>query len=105
MRAGELRNKIIVQAQAQTQDATGYPAKGWTDSHTAYASIQPLTGREALVANQVYADASHLVTMRYQSGVTTNHRIKFGSRYFDIKQIQNIEERGRELRLTCTEKL
>jgi head-tail adaptor len=35
--------------------------------------------------------------------ISTNHRISFGSRLFDIKGIIDVDERSRFLKLLCAE--
>lgn len=76
----------------------------WATEHAIWAEIKPLSGRELVEAQQVVADASHLVTIRYLSGVTPQKRILFGTRELYIESVQNTDERRRELVLTCVER-
>lgn len=45
----------------------------------------------------------HLVTMRYHPQVTMDTRITFGTRELFVRNVQNVDERNRELRLYCEE--
>lgn len=47
--------------------------------------------------------ATHMIAMPYHAGVTTKTAITFNGRAFNVTGIRNLEERNRELRLTCTE--
>jgi head-tail adaptor len=70
-----------------------------------YAEIKPATARdlERVVSNAVESTASHLLTMDYHAGVTTETQITFGTRVFTVDGVQNPEERNVTLVLACTE--
>jgi len=55
------------------------------------------------VADRPNALTSHEVTLRYLPGITTAHRVKFGSRILPIAGFRNVDERNRVLELDCTE--
>lgn len=104
MRAGKLRHEIDLEQYSETQDGTGDPVKGWTAfASGVWASIDPLTGREAFAAAQVLASVTHRVRLRYVAGVNSKMRVKYGSRYFRILEVKDLEERNRELELLCEE--
>ena len=50
------------------------------------------------------ADATHRVKIRYLADVTPKKRFLFGTRELYIESVQNIDERNRELVLTCVER-
>jgi head-tail adaptor len=70
-----------------------------------YAEIKPATVRdlERVSAGTVLSTASHVVTMDYHSGVTTQTRVMFGTRTFSVTGIMNPEERNVETVLLCVE--
>jgi SPP1 family predicted phage head-tail adaptor len=72
---------------------------------TVWGSVEPLTGRELLLAQQVSAEVTIRVTIRYDSGntVTPQHRIIIGSRTLEIVYVGNPEERDKQLILMCKE--
>ena len=41
--------------------------------------------------------------MRYLSGITTDMRVNFNGRIFEIEAALNINERNKELHLMCSE--
>jgi SPP1 family predicted phage head-tail adaptor len=85
------------------QNQYGEPNAEWVTFLTAYASIDPLVGREYMAAKQVQSEATHKIRMRYRAGITTTMRVKCGDRDFDIVSLLNIEERKRELLIMATE--
>ncbi len=108
MRAGTLRNIVTVQAPGGARDAVGDVVTSWTDVANVPASIEPLTGREAMIAAQKQSSTTHRITIRYSSDVAAlaaSWRILWGARAFDITERRNLDERNRTLELICTEGL
>lgn len=98
-RAGAMRQQVTLQAPAaETLDSFGQPIPSWTTIGTYSAQIRPLSGREAIVAKQVKAEATHAITMRYLGptiAVNPTCQLLYGSRVFGIVQVCNVEERDR----------
>lgn len=109
MRSGKLRHLVSVQqllAGSPQQLASGEPDATWTDVVTnVHAAIEPLRGRELLAAQQINAEVSGTVRMRYRAGVTSAMRIKWGTRYYDILAVVDFEERHVELLLYVRERV
>lgn len=107
MGAGPLRHRVAIQRATNTRDEYGQPVASWSTVATRWMSIEPLTGREAVEAQQINPKLSHRVTMRYDAtaDVTPGDRLLWGSRVFHIESAANIEERDRYLVMTCWEEL
>ncbi|HDZ39249.1 MAG TPA: head-tail adaptor protein [Marinobacter sp.] len=103
MQAGQLRHRVEVQASSEA-NSRGNTTKTWTTEVTIWAGIEPLSGRELIEAQEVVADATHRVKIRYLADVTPKKRFLFGTRELYIESVQNIDERNRELVLTCVER-
>lgn len=107
MNAGALRFGVEVQAPTQTADADGGFAVTWTTlpEGEVWANIQPFSGGfiDRRFGEKIAGITSHLVTIRYLSGVTTACRVKFGSRVFNVRGVGNVDERNRTLLLACEE--
>lgn len=56
----------------------------YTNAFTAYVSIEPLTGRELFVAQQVRNDLTHKVTTHYRDDIKPNMRFTWNSRTFNV---------------------
>jgi SPP1 family predicted phage head-tail adaptor len=105
MEAGSLRQRITIQEKSVVRDTYGAETITWVTHVTAWARMEPLTGREFLEARQTQAEGMVRFTLRYQSGIVPEMRVLFGSRTFDIQAVIHVEERGREVQLMCTEQL
>lgn len=106
MRAGKLRKYITIEQRGTGQDAAGSQVSTWTTVLSAYASIEPLSGRELIAAQAIHNETTHRVTMRYRSEVLAKMRVNLGGRYFNIlTPPRNTEERGREMVFEASEGL
>lgn len=104
MRNGQARHKITLQGLgARVDDGHGGGSISFTDVISLWASIEPLTGDEILRAGQMDVKMTHRVRHHYYPGVRPSWRVVYGSRVFDIKHVNDPEERHRELELICEE--
>lgn len=103
METGKLRSRIIIQQKSSAFDAAGEPGGAWTTFATVWASIKPSGGGERYVNQQVIANVSHEIGIRFNSGITPKMRVLYGSRVFDILAVHDIDERHIEMRLICQE--
>lgn len=100
---GTYRHRVTVQAATETQNSQGEPIAGWADETTVWASVEPLVGRELLLAQQTVALVTHRVGMRYLAGLTAKKRLVFNARPFNILNVMNLEERNIEMELMAQE--
>lgn len=105
MQAGELRHKLDIEMERNLQDSYGQTTQEWVVFYSGlWASIEPLSGKEYFSSQQVNAEISHRIKIRYRAGIKPNMRVKFGdARYFNIVSVMDIKERHREIHLMCTE--
>lgn len=101
--AGRLRHRIVIQSPTETINSYGEREQTWATFATVWASIEPMRGRELLEAQQINAELSVKIRIRYLASVKPKYRISWDSRTFEINSIANIEERDREIELMCTE--
>lgn len=104
MQAGKLRHLLILQQSTDVTNSRGEAIPTWSDVASVWGEVTPLSGREGLAAQQVYATASHRVRIRYRPGVVPKMRFLKGSREFDIDAVLNVDERNRELTCLVTER-
>ena len=104
MQAGRLRHRIMLQEPIGQRDAHGQPIRSYRDEPLAWASVEPLRGKEKEVANQVAAEATVKIIMRYRHDVTSDWRITFDGRHFEIvAPPQSPGYYRRETHLLCKE--
>ena len=78
MRSGALRHSVIIQRPSSTSvDTMGHPTGGWAQYAERRASLEPLGGRELLVATERFGTVSHRIRLRYTPGITPDMRVLF----------------------------
>jgi SPP1 family predicted phage head-tail adaptor len=106
MQAGALRHVIDIQARDLGQDAYGGPKNTWgREIAGVRAEVKQLSGRELLAAQQIHADISHQVTIRYLAGVSALYRVIFEGRWLDIQAVLNPDGRKIAMQLMCIERV
>ncbi len=75
MKVGRLRHRIVLQQRADAENASGEVIPTWTDLARVWASIEPVSGREYFAAQQVSAEITARITIRYRSGVNAAGRV------------------------------
>lgn len=91
---GKLRHRLELQSATDSTDSYGQPTRTWATYATVWGSIEPMSASEGPLADQLQGAISHLVTVRYNSTLAVEHRIKFGTRYFNVVGVRDFEERG-----------
>lgn len=84
MRAGQLRHRVTLQSFTATQNGYGEESRSYSDSATAWASIEPVTAAERLDGGQVSPSATHRIRFRERTDITPTMRLKFGTRTFEV---------------------
>jgi SPP1 family predicted phage head-tail adaptor len=104
IRSGSLRQRVqLVQPGTSADSFGGISPSGGTVLAETWASIEALSGRDALAAQSFTSVASHLVTIRWMPGVLAKQVVKFGTRTFQIEAVLNPDERTKVLKLVCVE--
>ena len=99
---------IQIQAESEPvpRDEAGQPMPKWITVHTCWAQILPATGKELYAGQQVNAELTHTVEMRYKEypALTSAHRLLVDDeRIFDINYVINVGERDLSFKLLCKE--
>lgn len=105
MRAGQLRNRISIEARAIAQDSFGDGKPSWTLVATVWGSLSPMSGQENWQANQVRPDVTHTIRIRHYADLTPRHRLRIGTRIFGVESILDTDNRHRELVVNCREEV
>jgi SPP1 family predicted phage head-tail adaptor len=74
--ARKLRHRVTLQKRSQTQDDAGQISNDFADFMTGVrASIEPLSGREYVAAQQVQSEISTRIQARWRPGLDETQRI------------------------------
>lgn len=108
--AGSRRHQVQVQELIKSEDTFGGEVRNWRTLFNTIVGITPLSGRELLAAQSVHAEASHRIDGVYRQEWSNPtraaaYRIRFGDRLFNIHDVQNVEERRRDVLIIASEGL
>ncbi len=108
--AGMLTRRIKIQRPSTIKDSVGAPCRSWLDVATVWADIQPLSGKEAVIANRISAELSHQIIVRYQSlfdnpQQVAQMRVLYKARIFNIHSALNEDEKRTQIILLASEGL
>jgi SPP1 family predicted phage head-tail adaptor len=108
--AGSLRHQIQIVVPSKVQGkAGGLVSAGATVLATVWASVEALSARELYAAQQMIAQVTHKVTIRYMEGIKAKMHVWFTgpegtARQFEIEAVSNPDERPHMLVLLCLER-
>lgn len=102
---GTFRRRLKLQQTTETRDDYGALKNAWAEVAEVWAAIEPLRGDELLRAQQVTAEVTTRIRIRYRSGVTPKMRAQSetGTRTFDIRAVIDVRDEHKELELLCLE--
>jgi SPP1 family predicted phage head-tail adaptor len=91
---------LMLPGARNTADGSTFPP---SPAITSWAEIRSLRGQELDKAQQIAQEADHMVSIPYQTGITLAMLVEFESRIFQIKYIEDEDERHVFLDLYCAE--
>jgi SPP1 family predicted phage head-tail adaptor len=108
MRASTLRHRVTIQARNTSTDALGQPTSTWSDVATVWAEVNPLSGRELLLAQAGRAQISGVVTIRYQQQFANPvemaaRRILYSGRILNITSSRDVDEMHQYIEFSYSE--
>lgn len=103
MRAGTLRHSVEVQQATEAVDDRHGIRKVWTTLAERRAQVTELGGTETVKADQLVANATHEVRLRWFDGLSPAHRLIHNGRHLNIEAVSNPDGRKREQLCACIE--
>lgn len=102
MRAGELRERIQLQAKAVSRNATGEEVRVWNPLATVWARVTVVSGDETVTLSQEAATLTHQVVIRPYDGVAPMMRVLWRGRVLEIHAVMP-DEKHQLMTLLCSE--
>lgn len=104
---GELKKRVTFCARQPGRDAAGGVAYSWSDAFSAWAKLDPLSGRELLAAQAVHAEITTEIWVRYRPALSDPQaaaalRIRYQGRYYNILSVIDVEERHQWVVCQCS---
>jgi SPP1 family predicted phage head-tail adaptor len=108
--AGRYNKRITVKQATDSKASTGETVQTYTALDTAspsrWAAVHPLGGTEDVNAEELVDVSTHRVAMRWDKAMSTatpKMVIDYGTRRFQITQVNNTQEANIELVFMCRE--
>lgn len=102
MRAGQLSERVTLQARSNAPDSYGQPVPTWSAAATLWAAVESVSGREYITASTEQAETTLRVTLRYRSVDAGTHRLLWRGRTLDIHAVLPYADRS-HVTLMCGE--
>ena len=104
MRAGALRHRIDVLTPTSTIGDSGEEVVTWSTLYGGVpACYESVGGNETSWGRQVQSTASAIFGVRYLSEITTECRVRWADRTFEIVRVDDIKGVMRRLIIECME--
>ena len=94
---GSLKHRVTIQNPTYEADGQGGFTETWEDAVTVWASMETVKSFERYQAMQMQVPISHKMIVRYTTELSESSRIKFGTRYFSVKEVINKDNDNRYL--------
>lgn len=97
-----MRQRVTFQSRTRAADGAGGFTVTWSDTKTAWAKVEPLSGRETLIAGKVSSNVTHKVTIRSNAvSVNNSMRMVYGGNNYNVRWVREVEERNRVVEVYC----
>jgi len=103
--SAKLNQRIVIEEVTESSDSSGGFTTSWSTKATLWAMIKPISAVENFVSNKIEGKVTHIIIVRYMSGITPKMRVSYDSRLFDIKGVINVFEKGKVLEMRVEEKM
>jgi SPP1 family predicted phage head-tail adaptor len=103
LRAGNLRHRVTLERQVSETDSSGNTDTEWEYVTTLWASIDALSVREMLLAQQVQSQITTKIVIRRNTGIDASCRLLHNGVIYNIAGVMPDGESGQEyMVLTCS---
>lgn len=103
MNPGKLNKRIKFIYKDKGTDEHGFPIEEWKTLKTVWASVRGLRGREFYDAAAVQAQDDKIFNCRHFPGLTPDMSIEYQGKKYNIKSINNLNERNTEYEIHASE--
>jgi SPP1 family predicted phage head-tail adaptor len=104
MRAGQLRDRVLVDEPYTAQNSVGEITTTWRTRGAVWAAVMPLSGREILLAQQLTALVDTRIRMRWSpkvDGITPQWRLRMGLTVYNILSVLPQGKAHEEIECMC----
>ena len=102
MHIGRMHDRIVIQSPTESYSPSGETTLSWEPFAEVWASVDGLSSRDILQAQQANVIATHKIRIRYLDGVTHLQRIEHKGKPMEIASVTS-RENGTVLELLARE--
>lgn len=95
IKAGQMRERVTLQAPADVRSLTGEATLSWTDEATVWADVQGLSARDLFQAQQANVIATHRMIIRFRASVTSQYRVVWRGKTMEVASVSEQENRSK----------
>ncbi len=107
MNAGAYDKLITIQKRTKTRNENGFPVEEWNEYYSNYAYVNKLSGSEFWQAAETASQSTVRFEMRYHPQLdsvdTKEFRIMFGTRTFNITNVDNVQFKNETVKISGIE--
>lgn len=103
MRAGTLRERIVIQKPTKTANSVWGPQTAYVDAFAIGACVIVEHSSEKVTDKAVRAARQYLITVRFRKDIDTTNRIIWRGKSLDITSCLDTNGSRRELEITAVE--
>ncbi|MEL6873351.1 MAG: phage head closure protein [Pseudomonadota bacterium] len=103
-RIGRLRHRVTIEMPVRIQTEGGAAQETWLPLETVFAELCPRDGRERVRGDQLDAEVTHVVRMRFRDDLNEDMRLTMPGRTFEITAVIDEGEMRRWVKLLCIER-
>lgn len=100
---GAMRERVAIYSQAQAVDGVGDITTTWMQVATCWARMEPLSANQVERAGRDDAIRRYQMTIRYRTDITTNSRVVWRGRRFDVEGVTDETEQRQFLTVFLSE--
>lgn len=102
MRAGKLRERVMLYDLTIGRDGIGGVTETWTNARGRWAGMDTVSSREYLAAQGVGEEAVVRFTLRFDPTFSMTSKIVRGGVDYFVAQLRNVDERDQTLEVLTT---
>lgn len=92
---GKMRERVTIKRQTEVQSPSGEVTLSWdTTVATVWASVDGLSSRDILQAQQANVIATHRIRIRYRADVSHTNRIIWRGRTLEVASVAERDNRS-----------
>lgn len=93
---GRLRHRVTIERQVTTVNEFGEQETGWVPAGSVWASVEPLSAREFIRAQQMQSQVSARIVMRYRPDLDASMRLIHRGTVYNIAGVLPDKDSGLE---------